>query len=322
MSRPAFSEKWTLLAPPERRLTGIRVAELADPASEAQAIAIALREAIETPGQTAALVTPDRDLAAARFGASRALGQLRPTTAPASRCRIPPAGTLLLAAAAAVGREACAGSVARPAEASAGRRGGRATACRGWKRFARLDLALRGPRPRPGIEGLDDRFAAKGPRIGGDCSSARCAAGSRASAPDRLRRSAARLREIGATRWPVTRRGAVRTAGWPPNCLAELEQSADAAAIAIASDDVMPLLRGLMDAHAGPPALWRPSAHFHLGIARSAAAKGRPDDPRRDERGRMAVASQPRSMAATAGPSALWDCRDWSFAPGLPRMTS
>ena len=63
MAMPAFSDKWTRLPAPERRLTGIRVAELPDPASEAQAIAIALREAVETPGKTAALVTPDRNLA-------------------------------------------------------------------------------------------------------------------------------------------------------------------------------------------------------------------------------------------------------------------
>jgi ATP-dependent helicase/nuclease subunit B len=45
-------------------LTGIRCVELADPATEAQAIAVALREALERPGETAALVTPDRALAA------------------------------------------------------------------------------------------------------------------------------------------------------------------------------------------------------------------------------------------------------------------
>ena len=63
-----FSAKWTSLGPGERRLTGIRVAELPDPASESQAIAIALREALETPEQTAALVTP----AAAQMSSTRA----------------------------------------------------------------------------------------------------------------------------------------------------------------------------------------------------------------------------------------------------------
>ena len=64
-------------SPPERRLTGVRCAELADGASEAQAIALALREALETPGRTAALVTPDRTLGRARVGASGAVGNRR-----------------------------------------------------------------------------------------------------------------------------------------------------------------------------------------------------------------------------------------------------
>ena len=46
------SHKWKVLRPAERRLTGIRLAELPDPAAEAQAIALALREALETPGRT------------------------------------------------------------------------------------------------------------------------------------------------------------------------------------------------------------------------------------------------------------------------------
>ena len=82
------------LRPAERRLSGIRLAELPDPAAEAQAIALALRRALETPGKTAALVTPDRQLAG-RVSALLGGGESRPTTAPASRCRRPP-GTLLL----------------------------------------------------------------------------------------------------------------------------------------------------------------------------------------------------------------------------------
>ena len=45
-------------------LADIRLLEAASPAEEAQAIALAMREALETPGRTAALVTPDRQLAA------------------------------------------------------------------------------------------------------------------------------------------------------------------------------------------------------------------------------------------------------------------
>src|SRR3546814_11890098 len=55
-----FTGKWTGLAAPDRRLTAVTAAELATPAEEAQAIALALRAALEEPGKTAALVTPDR----------------------------------------------------------------------------------------------------------------------------------------------------------------------------------------------------------------------------------------------------------------------
>ena len=81
MAAAEYSDKWTNLSAPERRLTGIRIAELPDPASEAQAIAIALREAVETEGLTAALVTPDRSLAS-RVSAHRpagVAGTLRPS---------------------------------------------------------------------------------------------------------------------------------------------------------------------------------------------------------------------------------------------------
>jgi ATP-dependent helicase/nuclease subunit B len=44
-------------------LRDIALIQAADPAQEALAIALALREALETPGRTAALVTPDRNLA-------------------------------------------------------------------------------------------------------------------------------------------------------------------------------------------------------------------------------------------------------------------
>jgi ATP-dependent helicase/nuclease subunit B len=47
----AFTSKWQRLPPAERRMSGVRAMELADPAEEAQAIAVALREAIEEPGR-------------------------------------------------------------------------------------------------------------------------------------------------------------------------------------------------------------------------------------------------------------------------------
>ena len=73
--RPADStDRWQLLFEAEERgldgrasfadaLTGIRVVETPTAHDEAEAIALMLRSAIETPGKTAALVTPDRVLA-------------------------------------------------------------------------------------------------------------------------------------------------------------------------------------------------------------------------------------------------------------------
>jgi ATP-dependent helicase/nuclease subunit B len=57
LGRPEFSDH------AEAALAGIAVIEAASAEEEALAIAIALREALETPGKTAALVTPDRALA-------------------------------------------------------------------------------------------------------------------------------------------------------------------------------------------------------------------------------------------------------------------
>ena len=68
--RPAeTTDAWARIAAPERAgiaargLAGLAVAEAADEREEALIAAIALRETLETPGATAALVTPDRGLA-------------------------------------------------------------------------------------------------------------------------------------------------------------------------------------------------------------------------------------------------------------------
>jgi ATP-dependent helicase/nuclease subunit B len=153
-----FSHEWSRLGKAQRRLTGVRLAFLPDPASEAQAIALLLREALETPERTAALVTPDRQLARrvaallrrwnieADDSAGTPLGQLAP-------------GTLLLGLAAAAAERmapvALLSLLKHPlVRAGEGRRG--------WLDDVRaLDLALRGPRPRAGLAGLDEAVAAR-----------------------------------------------------------------------------------------------------------------------------------------------------------------
>lgn len=161
MTPPAFTEKWQELKPADRRLTGVRGLELADPAEEAQAVAIALREALETPGRTAALVTPDRALAARVSAHLRRWGIEADDSAGRPLSQTPP-GTLLLALATAAAERfapvpllalvkhplVMAGEARLP-----------------WLDGARLlDLTLRGPRPPAGLDGIPRHLAERSGR--------------------------------------------------------------------------------------------------------------------------------------------------------------
>ncbi|QIK79707.1 double-strand break repair protein AddB [Sphingomonas piscis] len=159
MTAADFSDKWNGLPPAHRRLGGVKVAELADPAAEAQAIALAMREALEVPGRTAALVTPDRTLARrvsallARWGidaddsAGRALSET-------------PVGSLLLGIAAVATEELA--PVPLLALLKHPLVGGEGDARRAWLDKVRLlDLALRGPRPAAMLDGLERHIELK-----------------------------------------------------------------------------------------------------------------------------------------------------------------
>lgn len=151
MAPAEFTGKWNGLAPRERRLTGVRGLELATPAEEAQVIALALREALEEPGRTAALVTPDRQLArrvsahlgrwgiAADDSAGRPLSEM-------------PSGSLLIALAEALADDFAPVPLLALLKHPLVRFG---DARADWLRqVRRLDLLLRGPRPRPGLDGI------------------------------------------------------------------------------------------------------------------------------------------------------------------------
>lgn len=157
MTAADFSDKWSALPPAERRLTGIRCAELGDGASEAQAIALALREALEVPGKTAALVTPDRVLAA-RVSAHLARWGIAADDSAGQPLSHSPAGTLLISLVEAVAEDLA--PVATLALLKHPLVGGEGADRLAWLDAVRdLDLALRGPRPRAGLAGLDDRVA-------------------------------------------------------------------------------------------------------------------------------------------------------------------
>jgi ATP-dependent helicase/nuclease subunit B len=154
-----YSDKWSELKPVERRLSGIRSAVLADSAAEAQAIALAIREALETPGRTVALVTPDRSLARrvsallARWGIDADDSAGKPLS------ELPP-GTLLLAIASAIAEELA--PVPLLALLKHPLVGGDGDTRLQWLDDVRLlDLGLRGPRPAAGLPGLDRHFEEK-----------------------------------------------------------------------------------------------------------------------------------------------------------------
>ncbi len=150
MAPPEFTRKWQLLPPRERRLTGVRALELADPAEEAQAVAVALRQALEVPGRTAALVTPDRALARRVAAHLRRWGVIADDSAGRPLSQTPPGTFLLALAAAAAERFAPVPLLAllKHPLAMAGE------ARREWLDGVRLlDLALRGPRPPAGLDG-------------------------------------------------------------------------------------------------------------------------------------------------------------------------
>jgi ATP-dependent helicase/nuclease subunit B len=251
MAAPEYSHKWKDLRPAERRLSGIRVAELTDAAGEAQAIALALREALETPGKTAALVTPDRQLAGrvsallrrwdieADDSAGRPLSQLA-------------AGTLLLGIASAAAEDLA--PVSLLALLKHPLVGGEGEERPAWLEHVRaLDLALRGPRPPGGLSGLDARLAEK------DAMRAWNAVRERVAGLDGLLREPLSLSRFAA----LMGEAATALAGdraWrgsdgrmAAELLAELQGSESAAGLVVTAEDAVPLLRQLLDERAVRP---------------------------------------------------------------------
>lgn len=147
-----FTHHWVDLPASDRGMSGMAIAAFPNPAAEAQGIAIRLREALETPGRTAALVTPDRDLAA-RVAAHCARWGIAIDDSAGRALSLMPPGTLLLALAEGVAQRlspvALLALVKHPLV-----RAGEARAA--WLDGARaLDRLLRGPRPPAGLDAID-----------------------------------------------------------------------------------------------------------------------------------------------------------------------
>jgi ATP-dependent helicase/nuclease subunit B len=146
-----FTGKWTQIAAEDRRLKGVTAAELATPAEEAQAIALVLREALEVPERTAALVTPDRALAR-RVAAHLGRWGIGIDDSAGRPLSILPPGTLLLALAEAAAQRFSPLALLALLKHPLVRAGEDRLL---WLDGARaLDRRLRGPRPAAGLDGI------------------------------------------------------------------------------------------------------------------------------------------------------------------------
>ncbi len=134
-----------------------------DAQEEAEAIAMILRQAVETPGRTCALITPDRELAGRVSAALPRHGIIADDSAGEALNETPPAGFLRLFARAMADDLAPVSLLAllkHPLAAA----GLTQAACRQGARALEI-AALRGPRPAPGIAGLRRAIEADGNEV-------------------------------------------------------------------------------------------------------------------------------------------------------------
>ncbi|HWA90620.1 MAG TPA: double-strand break repair protein AddB [Rhizomicrobium sp.] len=134
-------------------LRGLSLIHAADPAEEAAVIALALREALEAEGRTAALVTPDRALARRVTAELERWNIAIDDSAGRPLSHTPPGTFLNLLAEAADARFAPPALLALLKHPLASF--GDASAFRAQARA--LDIALRGPRPDAGLDGIRQR---------------------------------------------------------------------------------------------------------------------------------------------------------------------
>ncbi len=134
---------------------GVTAIEAATPGEEAQVIALALRRALETPGRSAALVTPDRGLARRVAAHCRRWGLVIDDSAGVP-LRLMPPGALALALTEAMAQGfspvALLSVLKHPLVASGDGRAAWLASVR------RLDLGLRGVRPPSGLDGIGEAY--------------------------------------------------------------------------------------------------------------------------------------------------------------------
>ncbi|MFW2830200.1 double-strand break repair protein AddB [Sphingomonas sp. ID0503] len=155
MRPAAATAQWERLPTPHRRLSGIKAAEFSTPAEEALGIAVAIRRALEEPGRTVAVVTPDRALARRIVALLRRWDIAADDSGGRPLSEEPPGVVLLALAEMAVERFAPVPLLAVLKHPLV-RQGDERLA---WLDMVRaVDLGLRGPRPGPRLAGIATFF--------------------------------------------------------------------------------------------------------------------------------------------------------------------
>ena len=149
---------------PDEAFAGLRRIDCASPQHEATVIALLMREALETPGKTAALMTPDRGLARRVATELKRWNIEVDDSAGVPLAETPPAVLLRLTAAMIADGAApvpLLAALKHPLACGGDRRGDFLRRVRQLER-----LVLRGPRPTPGFDGLRAAVAEPGDRTG------------------------------------------------------------------------------------------------------------------------------------------------------------
>ncbi|MBV8972101.1 MAG: double-strand break repair protein AddB [Sphingomonadaceae bacterium] len=155
MAPAAFTGGWRHAVVDRAPFAGVRTLVAATAEEEAQAIALALRRTLDTPGATAALVTPDRGLARRVAAHCRRWGIAIDDSAGTPLAVTPPGAlfqALVEAAARGFGAVPLLALAKHPLVNAGERRSD-------WLRAVRrLDRTLRGVRPAPGLDGIAARI--------------------------------------------------------------------------------------------------------------------------------------------------------------------
>lgn len=152
---PKLTSRWQSLDTNDRSLAGVQTIEARNSAEEAQTVALLAREALEIPERRVAIITPDRALAS-RISALLERWSIKADDTAGQPLSKKPEGVFFLAllSAAADGFP--------PAEFLALLKHPLVQAGEGrleWLAQVRnLDLLMRGPRPAPGLHGIDSLF--------------------------------------------------------------------------------------------------------------------------------------------------------------------